>query len=91
MLTTGCSFDLVEEFTNVLFVTHRNFFNNVFTKRGKGLCDKLICFTETEEGVRYLVGLFERVGHPGFMSSVDCVHIAWDKCPAGFLSLCSFI
>ena len=25
---------------------------------------------------------------PGCVGSVDCVHLVWDKCPAGFLSQC---
>ena len=78
----------MEEATNVLYVTHRNFFQNVFTEWGKGLADKLISFPKTEEEMRHLVGLFKRVGHPGCVGSVDCVHIVWDKCPAGFLSSC---
>ena len=88
VLAAGCSFDMVEEWTNVSFVTHRNFFNNVFTKWGKGLAKTLIRFPANEAEMRHVVGLFERVGHPGCVGSVDCVHIVWDKCPAGFLSAC---
>ena len=88
VLGAGCSFDIVEEATNVSYVTHRNFFHDVFLQWGKGLGNTLIKFPKTEEEIRHVVGLFERVGHPGCVGSVDCVHIVWDKCPAGFLLAC---
>ena len=41
-----------------------------------------------EGKIRHVTGLYERVGLPGCVGSIDCVHLVWDKCPAGFLSAC---
>ena len=43
---------------------------------------------ETERELRHVVGLYERIGLPGCCGSVDCVHLVWDKFPAGYLSQC---
>jgi len=38
------------------------------------------------ESLRHVLGLYERLGHPGCAGSIDCVHVIWDKCPAGLKS-----
>ena len=55
-------------------------------KWGQTLSQKSVKLSETEEEIRYVVGLFERIGSPGCCGLVDYVHLVWDKCPAGCLS-----
>ena len=43
---------------------------------------------DSEQEIRHIMGMYERIGHPGCIGSVDCVHIVWDKCNAGMKSLC---
>jgi len=42
----------------------------------------------TEAEITHVEGLYGRLGLPGCIGSVDCVHIPWEKCPAGLLSSC---
>ena len=65
MMVAGCSFDLVEELTNVNEVTHRNFFHYKFCKWEKVLADTLVSLPHDEEKIRHITSLFERVGLPG--------------------------
>ena len=88
LLGSGCTYDLVEECTNVAQGTIRLFFQNKFCKWGKRLSRDLVQLPETEAEMRHVVGLYERIGLPGCVGSVDCVHLVWDKCPAGYLSQC---
>jgi len=41
------------------------------------------------ESLRHVLGLYERLGHPGCTGAIDCVHVIWDKCPAGPKSACN--
>ena len=88
LLGSGCTYDLAEEFTSVGQETLRCFFQNIFCKWGRALSRKTVTLPETEEEMRHVVGLYERVGLPGCVGSVDCVHLVWDKCPAGYVSQC---
>ena len=88
LLASGCTIDFVEVCTNVSVCTIRDFFQKKFCRWGRELSRKLVKMPETEEEVRHVVGLYERIGLPGCVGSVDCVHLTWDKCPAGLLSKC---
>ena len=88
LLGSGCTFDLAEELTNVNSNTIRDFFQKKFCKWGRELSKKMVRLPVEEEEMRHVVGLYERIGLPGCVGSVDSVHLVWDKCPAGFLSQC---
>ena len=88
LLGSGCSFNLAEEFTNVSAITIQEFFQKRFCKWGRELVRNLIRLPETEREIRHIVGLYERIGLPGCVGSIDCVHLVWDKCPAGYMSQC---
>ena len=55
---------------------------------GEGLADELVNLSRNIYESRHVTGLFERVGLPGCVGSIDCVYLVWNKCPAGFLSAC---
>ena len=55
---------------------------------GEGLADELVNLPRNIYESRHVTGLFERVGLPGCVGSIDCVHLVWDKYPAGFLFAC---
>jgi len=88
VIGAGCCFDIVVECTCVSEITHRNFFHRKFCKWGRGLADKLISLPKNEEEIRHVTRLFEPVELLGCVGYIDCIHIVWDKCPAGFLSAC---
>ena len=42
----------------------------------------------TEEEIAHVMRPYEERGFPGCVGSIDCVHLIWDKCPAGAYSAC---
>ena len=50
----------------------------------------MVQLPETQDKLRYVVGLYMRIGLPGCVGSVDCVHLVYDKYPSGYLSQCKF-
>ena len=43
---------------------------------------------ETAEEIKHVEGLYNILGLPGCIGSIDCVHIPWEKCPASLHSSC---
>ena len=87
-LGSGCTFDLIEELTCVSEETHRVFFQNEFLKWGERVAPNHIKMPDTQEEVRHVMALYERLGLPGCAGSIDCVHLVWDRCPAKWANLC---
>lgn len=87
LLSSGVPFDLIEELTNVSYSTHFNFFKQ-FLKWGKAASEDKIHLPRNQTELDHIVELYDRLGLPGCAGSVDCVHLWWDKCPAGLLSQC---
>ena len=89
ILSSGCTFDMVEELTCVSADSQRNFFKNAFCNSwGRAKANDVINLPSTEQELRHVMGYYERKGAPGCTGSVDCVHVVWDGCPAGLLSSC---
>jgi hypothetical protein len=47
-----------------------------------------ITMPETEEEIENVMGHYRYIGLPGCIRSIDCVHVFWNKCPAGLLNSC---
>ena len=89
VLSSGCTFDSIEESTCVSSEKHRLFFKGVFCNCwGRTKADDVINLPSTESELRHVMGYYERKGAPGCTGSVDCVHVVWDCCPAGLMSSC---
>lgn len=43
---------------------------------------------QTAQEIRNVTGVYKRLGFPGAIGSVDCVHVRWDKCPFSLRSSC---
>ena len=80
---------MLEELTNVSDEKHRTFFRDYFTEWGVHAAKSVITMPKTEEEMRHVMGLYERHGHPGCTGSIDCVHVAWDRCKSGMQALCT--
>ena len=87
-LATGCSFDFLAECSMMSEETCRRFCQQFCEWMSRDLAPVYIKLPEQEEEVRHVVDLYTRLGLPGCVGSVDCVHIPWDKCPAGLKSSC---
>ena len=68
--------------------TNRKFFHEKVCRWVTGLSKVWINLPHNEAELRHFTVLYKRVGLPGCVWSIDCVHLVWDKCPAGFLSAC---
>ena len=47
-------------------------------------------FVKRPEGdnLRSVMEMYEKLGFPGCVGSIDCTHIRWDKCPVSLTNLC---
>jgi hypothetical protein len=88
VVASGCAFDLVEEATCVSEEKHRLFFHEQFCKWGDRISSDWIYMPVEEEELRKVMYVYEKKGIPGCAGSIDCVHLIWDKCPAGMHSTC---
>ena len=43
---------------------------------------------QTEEEFWHVLGRYERVGLPGCIGSIDCVHLIWNNCPVVITAQC---
>ena len=41
---------------------------------------------KTPEEIAISTNIYERLGLPGCVGSTDCVHVRWERCPAGIRS-----
>jgi hypothetical protein len=88
ILGSGCTFEAVEELTAVSEETHRKFFHEQFCRWGEKAAKEHITMPESKEDLLHVLRQYEEKGFPGCVGSIDCVHLIWDKCPAGALSSC---
>ena len=88
LVGSGCTFDAIEELTNVDEETHQVFFHDKFCAWGERAAERHIRMPSRDEEFRHILALYERIGLLGCGGSVNCVHLVWDKCPSGLSSAC---
>ena len=72
---SGCTFDAIEELTNVSEETHRVFFHNKFCAWGDRVFPEHVHQPKTEDEIKNVLALYKRIGLPGCAGSIDwCVH-----------------
>ena len=87
-LSTGCSFDVLEESSSIGEETCRTFTHHFCSWFRERFRSTHIHLPLTEAEITHVEGLYGHLGLPGCIGSADCVHIPWEKCPAGLLSSC---
>ena len=80
VLENGCTHFIVSTHTNISKEVHRKFFLR-WTANMASVKVEFIFLPNDEESFNRAVGEYMNRGLPGCVRSVDCVHIAWDKCP----------
>ena len=88
ILSSGCTFDTIEELTCIHEETMRVFFKQKFIVWGHLTAMKEICLPNSPSEFRHILGQYEIGGLPGCLGSIDCVHLVWSNCPAAVLSQC---
>lgn len=90
VLAQGLPFDLCDELTDITADKHNKFFKT-FCKwmASDQMYTKWVKMPSLEDNsVNHVMDYYDYVGLPGAIGSIDCVHSAWDMCPAGLLSDC---
>ena len=72
--------------TNISEEVHRKFFLT-WSANMASIKDKFIFMPSDNKTFNKVVGEYTNRGLPGCVGSVDCVHIAWDKCPTQYHSI----
>ena len=83
VLGRGYCFDGIEELCFISAEVNRKFFHKFCTLFALHLWDEYCSPPKTEEEISKTVGIYTRLGLPGCIGSTDCVHIRWERCPAG--------
>ena len=83
VLGRGYCFDGVEELTLISAESLRIFFRKFCCLFARDNFAKYCNPPNTKEEIEKTMGIYERMGLPGCIGSTDCVHIRWERCPAG--------
>lgn len=87
VLGRGYCFDGVEELCFISAEVIRKFFHK-FCELFAAKYFTVYCSPpSTEEEIDHITGVYARMGLPGCIGSTDCVHIRWERCPAGGRSI----
>ena len=81
VLGRGECFDTCYELSNIHCETLRRFFHR-FTAFYAAQYANYIKMPETPTELQWVLSQYERLGYPGGIGSIDCVHVHWGRCPA---------
>ena len=87
-LGRGTCFDGIEELSNASAEVHRRFFHSFNAKFVQTYYSQYVFYPETPEDIQRAMNPYSRMGLPGCIGSVYCVHVRWDMCSAGITNLC---
>jgi len=76
-LGRACTFDDIEELTNIHEETHRVFFHKFVKMFAEELYAKWVHFPQDDVTLKYTLDGYSRVGLPGCLFSADCTHVPW--------------
>ena len=82
ILGTGCCYDQVTELSYLSEAMVRRFFAAWIDKFVEVEFDLHVYPPlKNEDEIKRVTSVYSRVGLPGCIGSVDCVHLAWGMCP----------
>jgi hypothetical protein len=89
VLGQALPFDSVEELNDISTDKNNKFFKEFVNWLPQSeYAIKYLRYPETEQELQHVSDHYAKLLVPGCGGSVDCVHIAWDMCPAGIRSDC---
>ena len=83
VLGRGYCFDGVEELCLISAENLRTFFRKFVSLFSRENFSKYCSHPQSPEEIERAMGVFTQLGLPGCIGSTDCVHIRWERCPAG--------
>jgi hypothetical protein len=89
VLGQALPFDSVEELNDISTDKNNKFFKEFVNWLPRSeYAENYLRYPDSEEDLRHVSDHYAKLLVPGCGGSVDCVHIAWDMCPAGIRSDC---
>ena len=88
MLGRGGCFDNQYDGSGISEETLRVFFHDFNEFFASNFYDAFVFPPTTPEDVAKVTTIYRRLGFPGAVGSIDCVHVRWDKCPFSLRSSC---
>lgn len=88
ILAKSATFDAIEELSNVSVAHIHSFFKRFIAWFYTFYCKMWIRFPSDVLEVQHVESRYAKLGLPGCIGSIDCVHIGWDMCPAGYHADC---
>ena len=83
VLGRGYCFDGVEELCFISAEVLRTFFHKFCALFSAKYFSIYCAPPSSEDEIKHTTGVYARMGLPGCIGSTDCVHIRWERCPAG--------
>ena len=84
MSAKGCSFDAIAELSGMSISTMQLFYHNFWEKFVSVYRERWIYYPLTAIEAADNLAVYNRLGFPGAVGSVDCTHVLWGRCPAQF-------
>ena len=88
VLGRGGCFDNQYDGTGISEKAMRVFFHEFCEFFSNNFYDVFVTVPSTPEELAKVTGIYRRLGFPGAVGSIDCVHVRWDKCPFALRSSC---
>ena len=83
-LALGCPWDVIEELSHVSETVLKGFYNKFVEWYATFKYKDVVCAGDWRKEVE---PIFNKVGFPGCVGSMDAVHLAWEKCPYSLVGL----
>jgi hypothetical protein len=77
----GCAFDAIAELSGMHETTMQTFYHNFWKRFMEELKSEWIKFPKNPEEARVSLHIYRRLGFAGAVGSVDCMRVAWGRCP----------
>lgn len=87
IMRRGSCFDSIAELTGSEKEIHRVFFHKFVKVFVDELFHIYVCPPSSDESIAAIMRHYDLVGFTECIGSVDCVHIPWNRCPAGLLNM----
>ena len=82
MSAKGCSFDAIAELSEMSISTMHTFYHFYWAKFVTVFKDRWIYYPTTAAEAADNPKVYNRLGFPGAIGSIDCKHAMWGRCPA---------
>ena len=86
-LTADASHYTISTITSISEDVRRVMFMKWNEDMNSTIKDRYICMPRNNKEYKHVVGDYTARGLPGCIGSVDCIHIAWDRCPTMYKNM----